>query len=225
MNKKTETFLKTTFAGASKAKLSSIEPALYKERFQKFMKNQVLTVAHYLQKVQQPAGPVTKGKSQGFVKDMNYSMPKSLRWEPTSLAAGLGTRRTSTIEVPARPDDQPKTFTKQAKLGSYIKADYDIFAPTVQQTEQQEEDAPEPENLFKKSAYDDAESDKVGSYEVDQFDETNLLIDSQFKVSGFFGQAKDFKNELIESDFGGRKQEQKNSLQKANQRTNSFDFN
>ena len=109
-NKKSETFAKTVLLGASKDKLSSIEPVLYKMRFQKFMRNQVLTVAHYLLKVQQPAGPVTKGKSQGFTKDMNYSMPKSLRWEPTSLKVENVMRRNSAIEVNKRPNVESKTL-------------------------------------------------------------------------------------------------------------------
>jgi hypothetical protein len=46
-SKKTENFLKTTFMGANKQKLSSISPDDYKQRFQKFMRNNVFTVAQY----------------------------------------------------------------------------------------------------------------------------------------------------------------------------------
>jgi hypothetical protein len=108
------------------------------------MRNQVLTVADYLLKVQQPAGPVTKGTSQGFVKNMNFSMPKSLRWEPASLA-GRAASSSSNIEINRRPQDEPKTMPSKApKLGTYIKQDYDIFAPMVKVEEMPEENGEVP---------------------------------------------------------------------------------
>lgn len=64
------------------------------------MRSHVITPAHYLQRTRAPPAVVKQKSGIRTSQDFSYSMPKSLRWEPSSLA---GKKVTQSLEVPSLP--------------------------------------------------------------------------------------------------------------------------